>query len=94
MEFTLVGMFHHGVKRATVRSMFEYMDRIDSLRNAVLELINPAPYQSSGLIERITLSSELLKRSAEMDEQGRTYEWDNYYLRCHQEITEFLAGED
>ena len=91
MEFLLKRLINDRlVDKSFVRTAFEYMDKIDTQRNAVLELLNGLFEKEGDRIPPIPISSQLLAESAKMDSQGRTYEWQNFYLREHAMISAFL----
>jgi hypothetical protein len=91
MEFFLCDLIkQQRVDKSFVRTAFEYMDRIDTQRNAVLELLNGLFEKEGDRIPPIPISSHLLVESEKMDREGRRYDWRNFYLRAHEMISAFL----
>jgi hypothetical protein len=89
MEFLLLDLIGSGVSPSFVRAAFDYMDRVDAQRNAILLLLNGL-FEEGSKLPTIPISSSLLAASDEMDRQGRTYDWENFYLRAHSTIRRFL----
>jgi hypothetical protein len=89
MEFLLLDLIGLGVSQDFVRAAIAIMDRIDSERNAITELINSllSLAELTPLL-RITMSSDLLELSAHMREN----DWEHHYLRTHHALREFLGG--
>ena len=79
-----------GVSKGFVRTAFTIMDKIDSERNAILDLIN-ALFMIGNLrqIPKITLSSEQLRLSESME----PYSWDKFYIANHVQLRHFLAHD-
>ena len=90
MEFYLVDLIRGGASPQFVRMAFAIMDKIDSERNAIIELMNSL-FRLSSLrqLPSITLSSQLL----ELSEHMRQYSWDEFYLRTHAELRSFLESD-
>lgn len=92
MEFFLVARIRRGAaSQQFVRKAFAIMDKIDSERNAIIELMNSL-FRLANLRELpyITLSSQQLELSEDM----RKYEWEHFFLRTHDFLRRFLeSGE-
>jgi hypothetical protein len=79
MERVILNLIRTGAKRSEVVSMIREMDRIDYVRNRVLEMVG---------LPKMPLSSAVLEQSASME----VYDWTNFYLEFHEKITAFLKG--
>ena len=90
MEFYIVNRIRAGVSRSYIRRAFDLMDQIDQKRNRIIEIINA--HLDSSPIELIPISSKHLEKSAQMDAEGRSCDWGNFYLFRHEEIRDFLQG--
>jgi hypothetical protein len=92
MEFFLAALIRDGVaSQRFVRKAFAVMDKIDSERNAIIELMNSL-WRLANVRELpyITLSSQQLELSKDM----RQYDWDHFFVRSHDFLRRFLeSGE-
>ncbi len=96
MEFFLADLSEN-VSRKVVVEAFALMDRVDCDRNAILKKLNALLTSSqSKTLPYITLSSDQLKRSAELEENegGGTQRWDDFYLRLHRRFSQLLESGD
>jgi hypothetical protein len=94
MEFFLCELIAQGVSRQFVQKAFELMDRVDAERNNILRILNKL-LETAGLepLPYITLSSEQLVRSKEIEDEIGPYQWHLFYLREHRTLGSFLKGE-
>lgn len=89
MEFFLVDLIEKGASQQFAKKAFDIMDRIDSERNAIIELMNGLFHLADlRQLPPITLSSQLLQLSAQM----RPYSWDKFFLRAHEYLGNFLES--
>jgi hypothetical protein len=91
MEFFLADLVSSGATQQFVRRSFAIMDKVDSERNAILELMNSL-FRLANLraLPSITLSTQQLELSKDM----RPYDWDNFFVRSHDFFRRFLeTGE-
>ena len=90
MEFLLRDLIWNGASPQFVRKALDIMDRIDSERNAIIELMNGL-FHIANLrqLPSITLSSKQL----ELSEHMRPYSWNEFYLREHELLRQFSESD-
>lgn len=93
MEFFLSDLFSFGISHEFMVSCFQSMDNIDIVRNQIIKKMNQLLESSlSRTLPYITISTDQLNRSAELEEKewGGSQRWHESYLRQYKWIRKFL----